>query len=687
MKGQKFLLWTKYNVLIFLAIFFILSTTSLKAQTEEPNVRVTGRTAEYNLPAKRLHVVGDVNLAYEEITIETDRLEYGIESGEGAAAGNIIIILPHGVRITGDQAEFNLKTGWWKTPYAHINIEPSVSIICEGAEQKDSGIINLKGARITTCQTDKPFWEIRGKEGMLNISNSVRMKGLNLRIKGVPVFYLPVAYVPLVESKLKGLQPPEFGHSKRYGHFINNSLSWPISSQTEGVINLDYFTETGIGLGIGWESLKNETKLRGEQNDLGTIFIRDVQKSRGKLYLLYEEEKNKLHGKADISLDMGRSTEKRLAVDINYTTQRDYRRNFSIEGSERDIEIEESRLFFSNYKPYITLLAGFQHIRTLYESPEDETLIRPELSGYIRPTPIKINALPFDPLFSMNISCAYAEWDANMTSGEGEILSIKPEILIPILKNPWFTMNSSLSTLQAYSRDANNSGTARTEKNDLDIILTGPKFNKTYQEGIIHMLYPQVSYELAKQGRDPPLSILNIEEEMEGFEDVTLSIINHFRGNAYQGKGMGLKNIDLILSQIFGLEEEREIFKAHIIAQVHQSVSLKAGFATDTKGGDEKNTYMSINLGDAQGGNIAVDWRYLQGAKDIQNINTALLSFITKTYRGYRFSASFKYDFEADENIENRYSLLYEGGCWKTGLHYINRFDEDIFRFNFNLLF
>ena len=71
-----------------------------------------------------------------------------------------------------------------------------------------------------------------------------------LRIKNVPVFYLPYLRYPVSkDGRATGLLFPHFGNSSLRGFFLLNSFYWDIRRNIDTTINVDYYSKLGVGLG------------------------------------------------------------------------------------------------------------------------------------------------------------------------------------------------------------------------------------------------------------------------------------------------------------------------------------------------------------------------------------------------------------------------------------------------------
>ena len=79
-----------------------------------------------------------------------------------------------------------------------------------------------------------------------------------LRVKGVPLLYLPVMYYPLQESqRATGFLLPTYGTSTYKGQAISNGFFWAIERSRDLTLMHDWFTRSGQGFGGEYRYIAN----------------------------------------------------------------------------------------------------------------------------------------------------------------------------------------------------------------------------------------------------------------------------------------------------------------------------------------------------------------------------------------------------------------------------------------------
>ena len=102
----------------------------------------------------------------------------------------------------------------------------------------------------TTCVQPTPRWDLHAGTVVLNIDHYTLLKQAVLRVKGVPMFYLPILYYPTKEEdRATGFLIPTYGSSTLRGQSIHNAFFWAINRSQDATFMHDWFSKTGQGVG------------------------------------------------------------------------------------------------------------------------------------------------------------------------------------------------------------------------------------------------------------------------------------------------------------------------------------------------------------------------------------------------------------------------------------------------------
>jgi LPS-assembly protein len=243
------------------------------AATAADDERVVLKAEIQRATADVWHGEGSVHILYQDIEIHCDEVDYDHSSGDLVAFGNVIVDRGPS-RFTAEEARFNLeaKTGIFINATAFI--DPMYTFTGREIEKLDETHYRVDHATFTTCSTDgRPPWSFHVQSALVEEEGMGRFKGTAMRVKGVPVFYLPYMVWPIKKERSAGLLMPRLGYSNRRGFNIGLPVFIPIGRSYDTTVFADYYSEGFFGLGNSWRWAP-VARARGEINLYG---IRDQE--------------------------------------------------------------------------------------------------------------------------------------------------------------------------------------------------------------------------------------------------------------------------------------------------------------------------------------------------------------------------------------------------------------------------
>ncbi|MGE0862875.1 MAG: LPS-assembly protein LptD [Vicinamibacterales bacterium] len=204
-----------------------------------------------------------------------DQVEINIKSGEFTASGNVVFQTPTS-RLAAESAVFNSKTKLGvftkATGIAQLGergrqnqsmfgrMEPDVYFYGAEIEKVGADKYRITKGGFTTCVQPTPRWEIVSGRATVNLDDYVVMRNAVVRVKNVPVFYLPIMYYPIQEDdRATGFLLPSYGASTYAGSSISNAFFWAINRSQDLTLFHDWFFTGSTGVGSEYRYLFGPT--------------------------------------------------------------------------------------------------------------------------------------------------------------------------------------------------------------------------------------------------------------------------------------------------------------------------------------------------------------------------------------------------------------------------------------------
>jgi LPS-assembly protein len=465
--------------------------------------------------------------------IFADRLVICFDTLLMTAEGNVTFTGPDG-RINAEKVEFNLgngnatfydATGIMSIPNANLaefaNQDPDVYF---GGQRIDK--LGPKKYRITrgwfsTCVQPTPRWEVFTSSVDLNLDDYALARGAVLRVKGVPLLYLPAIYYPLHEDERStGFLMPTYGTSTVRGGSLSNAFFWAISRSQDATLFHDWFSRAGQGMGGEYRYVANA----GSSGDVR--FYRFSQRqsvftSGTQTNVLPSGKSFEVRGSMIHSLRPSVSVRGRVDYASDLTTQQLYQQNtYQATNPIRNVEGG-----FSGAWGRYSTNATFQRTE-VFSTRQVSTLSgsTPRVSGAIAPS--RMFGLPF--YGSVNSEYARLPYE---TLVDGRLVQdnslarfeLAPTLRVPMSSLSYLTLNSTASYRTTYfERSLDAAGRPSREPIDRSYYafrsdVIGPVFTKIWDtpereaiDRMKHVVEPTFSVEhvtdITNAARVPSLS-------------------------------------------------------------------------------------------------------------------------------------------------------------------------------------
>jgi LPS-assembly protein len=189
---------------------------------------------------REVEVVGTGRNAGQQIF--ADGLEWNTVTGEFSAVGNVVLASPT-ARLAADRVVFNTKTGlgtfYSASGLASLGeraaqdksmfgtLEPDIYFYGETIEKIGPDKYRISNGGFTTCVQPTPRWEVVTDSATINLEDYAVLRNAVMRVKDVPVFYLPILYYPIQsDDRATGFLLPTYGTSTYRGQSLSNAFFW-----------------------------------------------------------------------------------------------------------------------------------------------------------------------------------------------------------------------------------------------------------------------------------------------------------------------------------------------------------------------------------------------------------------------------------------------------------------------------
>jgi len=486
-----------------------------------------------------------VRIDCDDMHLSADQIEV-FDGHQVVATGNVLFESDTN-RIASERLEFDTKTrtGTFYNAAGTLSMgarldrsffgtqEPDAMFRGEEIHKLGPETYKIVHGAFTTCVQPTPRWEMVAGSVTLKVNDHALMTNTLLRVKGVPVMYLPIFYYPIQEDdRATGFLLPTYGASTIKGQSLSNAFFWAINRSQDATFTHDYYSKTGQGVGgeyryeLGGGNRANATfnflkehaaeyqQPDGSVNSIGdsTSFL-----MRGGLT---QALGHGLHARANVNYTSSLAVQQRYQQDILQTNNRSRNLGANVTG---------------NWSEYV-LSATAERTDTFYnENSLTSTGGLPRVTFSRGERPIGHSKIYFGVNSEYVTQLYRTEDQGRVTDDRGLTrVDVRPVVRIPFTKWPFLTVNSSVSWRGTYwteSLDPANLAVQIPEGIgrryfDFQARLTGPVFNRifdtpnmAYAQKFKHVVEPTFTIE-----RVTAIDVFNQVVQIDGNDRIPGSV-------------------------------------------------------------------------------------------------------------------------------------------------------------------
>lgn len=198
---------------------------------------------------------GNVDARIGTHRLQADKATVYEAENRVVAEGSVVFDQADQQRITGSRAEWNYrtKTGYFENSTGFTNQTQDgtrIYFTADRVEKISLDTIVATNVQVTACDEDVPKWSFHASKATIKTGDRVRVTSPTLRMKNVPVFYLPYASVSIKpRDRASGFLTPTIGGSGAKGFRLSTAYYQTLGRSADFTVRTDVYTQRGLGFG------------------------------------------------------------------------------------------------------------------------------------------------------------------------------------------------------------------------------------------------------------------------------------------------------------------------------------------------------------------------------------------------------------------------------------------------------
>jgi len=206
---------------------------------------------------------GNVDARIGTYRLQADKITVYDAENRLVAEGSVVFDQADQQRITGSRAEWNYrtKTGYFENSTGYTNQTQDgtrIYFTADRVEKISLDTIVAINVQVTACDEDVPKWSFHASKATIKTGDRVRVVSPKLRLKNVPVFYLPYASVSIKpRDRASGFLTPTIGGSGAKGFRLSTAYYQTLGRSADFTFRSDVYTQRGLGFGADLRTRAN----------------------------------------------------------------------------------------------------------------------------------------------------------------------------------------------------------------------------------------------------------------------------------------------------------------------------------------------------------------------------------------------------------------------------------------------
>ncbi len=703
------------TALLSLTIVFILCPQLSADETKNSKspVNIDADTMDYDNASDVYHAQGSVVITYDGGVLTADDVEFEKKNNIATAYGNAVLKMGADT-LAGNKIVFNVenKTG---VAYKGRAFYAQNHFYIKGDEIQKTGEHTYKIIQpvATTCDGDKPDWEIAGSEMKVTLEGYGLMKNARMVSNKVPFFYSPLLPFPAKTKRQSGFLFPYLSYSKdKDGVDIEIPYFWAISPQMDATLYSRYIEKRGLKEGA-------EFRYYAGEKSFGTFYgdylddnkhVTDTtagagtnQQDMNKRWSYYLNHQTNFDSQSYLRTDLRRVSDNWYFRD--FSAHNYYRANYSLTeqdpfkkvpflGDESLASLESTVRLYKGWSNY-NLTALMSSTDNLALTNNDSTLQKyPEITF----TGIKQPLLKSPLYYEFTAIYDYFYRGAGQ---KGHFVDVNPTFSVPFNLSRYAKVIPQVSIRETFWSREDGQADGGSKSGTRSIYNFSMAMNSQVSrvfdvnvqrwDKVRHEIKPEISYAYAPNIRqdnmpdympaagesnaltwglintftaklkNSPVKIKDSETKQKDSTD-TYSYLEFLRVKLFQTYDINeaKKNMEGIVNERRPLSE----LGVEVDFKPHQYLSFGARNQYSVYNGWTVTNY-DMTISDWRGDSATLSYRYTLNS--IEEIDVSLKAVITDKIDGTFISRRDQFN---SRSIENTIGLVYHKQCWAIGLEY-----------------
>jgi LPS-assembly protein len=206
---------------------------------------------------------GNVDIRIGTYRLQADKVTVYEAENRAVAEGSVVFDQADQQRITGSRGEWNYrtKTGYFVDSTGFTNQTQDgtrVYFTADRVERISLDTIVATNVQVTACDEDVPKWSFHASRTKIKTGDRVRVYSPKLKLKNIPVFFLPYASVSIKpRDRASGFLTPTFGGSGAKGARLSTAYYQTLGRSADLTFRNDIYTSRGLGFGADLRTRAN----------------------------------------------------------------------------------------------------------------------------------------------------------------------------------------------------------------------------------------------------------------------------------------------------------------------------------------------------------------------------------------------------------------------------------------------